>query len=60
MDQETERPIPKTRINVTNQDALFKADVSKIASGEIEVFDDRPPLNAVARRFNSRADVKRD
>ncbi len=60
MDQETERPNPKARIDVTDQKALFNADISKIANGEIEVFDERPPLNAVARRFDSRTRTGRD
>jgi hypothetical protein len=60
MDQETERQIPKTRIDITDQTALFNADIGKIATGEIEVFDERPPLNAIARRFNSRARAGQD
>ena len=60
MDLQTEEQSGKLRINVTDQKALFNADIYKIASGEIEVFDNRPPLNAVARRFDSRARVGRD
>jgi hypothetical protein len=40
--------IPRTRkaqIGLTDQEGIFAADVKKIASGEIEIFDDRkdPP-----------------